>query len=385
MARRLAIWTLLGVGLVGCGKAPPPPPPPTVTVTPTAPAAPVGGAPSAPAPGRAPTTPAPETKPKSKIDSSIPDDKVFLVNAEENNFDVVDPQIDPKDEFSVTTAEPARDVVVSGGTIAGASTAKLPEGFTAIPEAGANSDGWPKRIRCTADGAEMAYVPGGVFRQGVDGGPADAGPAHATYLDPYYIDIHETTLLRYFQCRNALKEGGKATLAEPGNASQPQDHPATGIMWRDAAAYAKWAKKELPTEAEWEMAGRSNKSFEFPWGNDRAIWERARKPGQIDPVGSFRGDVSLYGVMDLAGNAREWCSDLYLADYYTGAKERDGSAIRNPQGPRSSSAANHRVGKGGKTGWELWNRAGDSMQKSAPDLGFRCVLRIPQEPAAKPK
>jgi len=351
-----------------------------------APAAPAGGAPGAPAaPAPSPAAPAADTKSKSKIDPSIPDDKVFLVNAEENNFDVAAPQVDPQDEFTVATAEPAREVVVSGGTVAGIATAKLPEGFTAIADAGAAADGWPKRIRCTADGAEMAYIPGGVFRQGVDGGPADAGPAHPTYLDPYYIDIHETTLLRYFQCRNALKEDGKQTLAEPGNASQPQDHPALGVMWRDAALYAKWAKKELPTEAEWEMAGRGNKSFEYPWGNDRAIWGRARKPGQIDPVGSFRGDVSLYGVADLAGNAREWCNDLYLADYYAGAKERDGSAIRNPQGPRSSSSANHRVGKGGKTGWELWNRAGDSMQKSAPDLGFRCVLRIPQEAAAKPK
>lgn len=385
MVRPLTILLVAGLALTGCSKAPPPPPP----------APPVVAAPGGFTPGPAAPTPpvaAPSApvgtggRKTSKIDPGIPDDKVFLVDAEVGNFDVADPLVRPEDEFSVETpSEAVSEVVVVGTAAAGTITAKLPDGFTPVATSGATAEGWPRRIRCTADGAEMAYIPGGVFRQGIDGGPADAGPAHPAYVDPYYIDIHETTLERYFKGRAGIKEEGKVTLAEPGNSSQPQNHPATGVMWRDAAAYAKWAKKELPTEAEWEMAGRGIKSFDYPWGNDRAIWERARVPGGIAPVGSYRSDVSIYGVFDLAGNAREWCFDLYQADYYAGAKERDGSAIRNPQGPRASGTVNHRVTKGGKAGWELWSRAGESMQKGAPDIGFRCVLRLPLPDEVKPK
>ncbi len=385
MLRRLTLLFVAFLGLAGCNKTPPPPPPVAVPAPPP-PVAPVPGpaAPSAPAvSGPAPSAGTGSRSP-SKIDPSIPEDKVFLVDAEVGNFDVADPSVRPDDEFLLETRpEKVSEVVVVTTPAAGTITAKLPDGFTAIPAAGATAEGWPRRIRCTADGAEMAYVPGGVFRQGVDGGPADAGPAHPAYVDPYYIDIHETTLERYFKCRSTLKEEGRPTLAEPANSSQPQNHPATGVMWRDAAAYAKWAKKELPTEAEWEMAGRGNKSFNYPWGNDRAIWERARVPGGIAPVGTYRSDVSIYGVFDLAGNAREWCADLFSADYYAGAKERDGSPIRNPQGPRASGTVNHRVAKGGKTGWQLWHRSGESMQKGAPDLGFRCVLRLPLAEEAK--
>ena len=385
MFGRLILLAFAIVGLAGCNKAAPPPPPPVAVPSappaapgPEAPAAPMVPAPIAQSPGA--------SQSRSRGDSSVPEDKVFLVDAEVGNFDVADPEVSPDDQFSLESpAERVSEVVVIGTVAAGTITAKLPDGFTAIPAAGATAEGWPRRIRCTADGAEMAYIPGGVFRQGIDGGPADAGPAHAAYVDPYYIDIYETTLERFFKCRSALKEEGRPTLAEPGNSSQPQNHPAAGVMWRDAAAYAKWAKKELPTEAEWELAGRGTKSFNYPWGNERAIWERARVPGGIAPVGSYRSDVSVYGIFDLAGNAREWCNDLYQADYYSGAKERDGSAIRNPQGPRASGMVNHRVAKGGKSGWELWSRSGELMQKVAPDIGFRCVLRLPLSEEAKAK
>jgi sulfatase modifying factor 1 len=380
---RLPLASLFVLSLAGCGEGPPPPPPPVVAPPPmvtTVPAT-AGGAPAAPTGSKA--SPA-DSRPKSKIDSSIPDDKVFLVNAEENNFNVADPQVNPADQFSVAPPQSLREVAVVGAPAAGTISAKLPEGFTAIATAGATSDGWPNRIQCTADGSEMAYIPSGIFRQGVDGGSPEAGPSHPVYLDAYYIDVREVTLEQFFKARAALKESEKGNLVEPANASAAQNLPALGVMWRDAVAYAKWAKKELPTEAQWEMAARGPKSFTYPWGEDRVLWGRKRSLGQIDPVGSFRTDVSGFGLMDVSGNAREWCSDFFSPDYYAGAKERDGSPIRNPQGPRSSPNLS-RVAKGGKNGWELWHRSGDSMQKSAPDLGFRCVLRLtPAEAETKP-
>lgn len=367
--------------IAGCGESTPPPPPNIVPVPPPS-------LPAAPGTPAAPASPAPSGSgnasggTKSKIDPSVSEDRIFLVNAEEPNFDVADPSVNPNDEFAVLPGDAGGGVVVTGGTVSGRPTAKLPDGFRARPEFGATAEGWPWRIECEADDALMAYVPGGVFLQGTNSGPPEAGPAHGAYLDPYYIDVQEVTLDRFFRCRSALKEAGKPTLAEPANAGQLQDHPAAGVQWKDAVAYAKWAKKDLPTEAEWEMAGRGSKAFEYPWGNERAIWERARKPGQINPVGSYRGDVSVHGAFDMAGNVREWCADIFSPDYYAGAKERDGSAIRNPEGPRSSPQLLSRVAKGGKAGWELWHRSGESMQKSAPDIGFRCVVRLPVAAAA---
>lgn len=334
-------------------------------------------------PAAAPASSAARGGGRSKIDPSVSEDRIYLVDAEQANFDVGDPNPGPESEVAVSTADPVSQVVVSGGTIAGRITAKLPDGFRPLSEHGATPEGWPWRITCDADGAEMAYIPGGVFVQGTNEGTPEAAPAHGAFVDSFYIDLQEVTLERYFRCRNAIKDAGKQTVGEPLNAGDLQNHPVAGVLWRDATAYAKWAKKELPTEAEWELAARGPNSYRYPWGNDRPIWEKARIPGQIDPVGSYRADISPFGVVDMAGNAREWCADIFSADYYATAKERDGSAIRNPQGPRTNPNLLTRVAKGGKSGWEPWHRAGESMQQRTEGIGFRCVLKLPAPAPAK--
>lgn len=250
---------------------------------------------------------------------------------------------------------------------------RLPEGFTTIEAAGYSREGHPMRILCDADGSEMAYVAAGVFTQGVDGRAAAAGPAHAVYLDAYYVDLHEVTLRQYARFLES-EDAAKAVAAD--NAGGRDDLPAAGVSWRDAVSYLKWAKKELPTEAEWEKAGRSDQSWTYPWGNDRAVWGASRKPGQVDPVNTFRNDRSRYGVMDLSGNLREWCQDWYSASYYGEIRTPDGSPVRNPTGPQKAGEPNSRVVKGGSQGWELWHRASMSMSKSPPDIGFRGVLRL---------
>ncbi|HEY2253006.1 MAG TPA: SUMF1/EgtB/PvdO family nonheme iron enzyme, partial [Planctomycetaceae bacterium] len=142
------------------------------------------------------------------------------------------------------------------------------------------------------------------------------------------------------------------------------------------------------TEAQWEKAARGPDGFKYPWGNGPWIWERPRAPGQIDKVASFRGDESPYGALDMAGNAREWCSDWYVEKYYSQLLAEGGSTARNPTGPRNSGGTNMRVVKGGDPNWLVWARSGVLQNEHPNDVGFRCVLRLKpagKEPAVKEK
>jgi formylglycine-generating enzyme required for sulfatase activity len=251
---------------------------------------------------------------------------------------------------------------------------RLPSGFAVVESQGYDPSGIPRQIQCEVDGSVMVLVPAGAFLQGTDGGPADAAPEHASYVDGFYIDRFETTLRQYAQFRQANAAKRPQT---PLNGSDPEDHPALGVSWRDATSYARWVGKDLPTEAEWEKAGRTDRGFQSPWGDGRPLWRQPRRPGQIDSVGSHPEDQSLYGVFDLAGNADEWCSDWYSADAYREARTADGSPVRNPRGPARASPPNARVVKGAGTGgWHLWARRGVNMKETLPLVGFRCVLRV---------
>jgi formylglycine-generating enzyme required for sulfatase activity len=259
------------------------------------------------------------------------------------------------------------------------SAVSLPKGFSPVAGSRIDQSGYPTRISSDSDGALMALVPGGLGVQGADAS-ASAAPRHPIDVDAFYIDVHEVTVEKYLKFREASK-GDKTPPGLPNNASQPQQ-PAVGINWRDAMQYARWAGKELPTESEWEKAARGFHGFTYPWGEGRAVWERRRDVGQIDDVGSFRTDESVYGVFDLAGNAREWCQDFFAEDAYKQAPAAGSAAARNWKGPRTDKAG-RRVVKGSSTGWELWAREGLSMTEHFPKVGFRCVLRLSQGPTEK--
>jgi len=188
------------------------------------------------------------------------------------------------------------------------------------------------------DPVPMVTIPAGEFLMGNPEGKgrADEWPQRSVYLDAFAIDQVEVTNERYLAFvattghRNPPNPYGTGTLQ---SAKGIEQLPVVQTTWYDAKAYCSWAKKRLPTEAEWEKAARGTDGRLFPWGNERATVKRANfdreweEEKTLYPVGSLPDGDSPYGVKDMAGNAREWVSDWYDADYYKHAPDR------NPQGP----------------------------------------------------
>jgi formylglycine-generating enzyme required for sulfatase activity len=292
----------------------------------------------------------------------------------------------------VLPANPAEMVVVppsARNTVPSAAATTLrpvPPGFKADPQAGVHESGWPLVIRGDRDGGPMVLIPGGTFLMGNDDGQPPEKPAHQVRLSPYYIDQHEVTNRQF---RMFLREtsyhgqpAGKWLTDEKARA-EPETRPVVFVSFHDANAYANWAAKQLPTEAQWEMAARSSEGRRFPWGNTPASWSRPRTARQIDPVMSFPEDVSAYGVFDMAANVQEWTRDWWDSKYY---QQFTTGTVDNPTGPsaRPRSKELPVVVKGGSKTWTLSYREGIPYDKRLAHVGFRCVLSVEGQAAAPP-
>lgn len=307
--------------------------------------------------------------------------------------------------------------------------------------------------------AGMVWVPGGTFTMGTDDerfSPVER-PAHRVRVDGFWMDETEVTNAQF---RRFVDATGYQTTAErpvdweqmkrelPPDTQKPAEdklvpgslvftpparpvplddfsawwrwvpganwrrpegpgstldgrekYPVVHVSWDDADAYARWAGKRLPTEAEWEFAARGGlEGKAFAWGDTFAsprgpmanTWqghfpdENARADGYplIAPVRSF--PRSPYGLYDMIGNVWEWCSDWYRPDTYSLLA---GEQAVNPSGPESSHDPDEpfqpkRVSRGGSflcaanycTNYRPSARHGTATDSGMSNLGFRCVL-----------
>lgn len=325
----------------------------------------------------------------------------------------------------------------------------------------ASGNGTPTVLRGEGEYAGMVWVPAGTFTMGaVDGDTgarSDERPRHLVSTEGFWMDETEVTNAQF---KLFVKATGYKTTAErkpvweemkkqlpPGTPRPPDEvlvpgslvfrqpggpvpldnpaywwewrpgaswrhpegpgstidgrdnHPVVQVSWDDAVAYAKWAGKRLPTEAEWEWAARGGlREAIYAWGNDpidqgapRAnTWqgnfpnENTRGDGfeRAAPVKSYKPNG--YGLYEISGNVWEWCQDWYRNDYYQTTNRPEG--VRNPTGPTSSFDPDEptvpkRVQRGGSflchDSYCASYRVAARM-KSSPDTGllhsgFRCV------------
>jgi formylglycine-generating enzyme required for sulfatase activity len=316
----------------------------------------------------------------------------------------------------------------------------------------------------------MVWVPGGEFSMGSDasndslcglpGLTHDALPIHRVRVDGFWMDATEVTNEQF---EKFVKATGYVTIAErtptqeefptappenlvagstvftPTDSPVPLDshyrwwryekganwrhpegpdtdlkgrekHPVVHIAYPDAEAYAKWAGKRLPTEAEWEFAARGGAAGRlYPWGDElkpvgkwAANIYQGRFPTQDTGEDGFKGiapvaqfPANSYGLFDMAGNVWEWCSDWYRPDYYEQLEQR-GAVTHNPGGPDSSfdpvePSEKKRVHRGGSflctdqycTRYMVGTRGKGEVTTGSNHLGFRCV-KPRTKPAVRP-
>lgn len=168
----------------------------------------------------------------------------------------------------------------------------------------------------------MVLVPAGPFRMGTDNERADEQdrPQHTVNLPAFRIDKYLVTNAQY--ARFVAATGHRPPLDwKDGHIPQgEQMRPVTMVSWYDARAYAKWAGKRLPTEAEWEKAARGTDGRRWPWGDkmDPARLNTYYNVGSATNVDAYPTGASPYGALDMAGNVDEWTADEFTP--YPGSK-----------------------------------------------------------------
>ena len=182
-----------------------------------------------------------------------------------------------------------------------------------------------KGSKIASDGKEMILIPAGPFVMGSDEFGPETPPRVVT-LEAYCIDKYPVTNEEYKRFIDATGHRQPPQWAGVQYPDGEGDHAVHYVSWHDAKAYAAWASKRLPTEAEWEKAARGTDSRRWPWGNtfDEAralLWESAPTLGLTTvPVTEYASGASPYGVFQMGGHIEDWVEDDYEA--YPGSSYR---------------------------------------------------------------
>ncbi|HXG67990.1 MAG TPA: SUMF1/EgtB/PvdO family nonheme iron enzyme [Blastocatellia bacterium] len=218
----------------------------------------------------------------------------------------------------------------------------------------------------------MVMVAAGTYLVGRNDGDEYARPEHKVTLPAFFIDRTEVTNAAYKEFIEAT--GHRAPDGWVNNSYPPgQDYwPVTGVSWQDAADYAAWAGKRLPTEEEWEAAARGSDGRIYPWGNDWKTGVANIGTKGITMVAQFPAGASPAGAVDMIGNVWEWTADEF--DLYPG------STVPMPQ---TDPGVTYRVIRGGAFDGQkihdgsyrgfLDGDKGEGGNKGWPKVGFRCV------------
>ena len=241
------------------------------------------------------------------------------------------------------------------------------------------TDAEPGQIwRAPLDGAELVFHPAMRFRMGctVEDGAClnNEGLLRWVEVPALWVEAHEVSNRRYRLC---VESGSCTPPADLEAFDNPRktENPVSGVSWRQARAYARWAGRRLPSEAEWERAARGEvNDARFPWGFGRRrglanTWvdSRTDNKGEALPVGSF--PTMGYGTADMAGNVWEWCRDRYQPRILDTSS--DGGAFRQGGWGRVVRGGSWRRGVDmARVSARTWYDVG----YSADDLGFRCVV-----------
>jgi formylglycine-generating enzyme len=252
-------------------------------------------------------------------------------------------------------------------------TQKIPSFYRANFDFPIDPSGWPTRLVCELDGSQMVLVTGTRFVMGRADGPDEEGPPHEVFVSTYYIDLHEVTIGQYLRF---LKETGRGLdIARlTGNGKHPsEDLPMVNVTQNSAKAYCEWAKRKLPTEAQWELAARGPEGRISYWNEILPRKDPEKGDRQMEPVMSLKTDVSPYGAFDMGANAWEWTSEYYDSKYYKQFR----NVVNDPTGPKEAPAKTGvkkaTIKGGSSTGILTW-RTGRGPETKQPYIGFRGVL-----------
>jgi serine/threonine-protein kinase len=217
----------------------------------------------------------------------------------------------------------------------------------------------------------MVLVAAGSYKIGSNAPGADdfSKPEHSVDLKAFYIDRTEVSNAEYKKFVDATGQKAPKGWTNNAPAAGTERLPVVQVTYADAEAYAKWAGKRLPTEAEWEAAARGTSGRTYPWGNEwnSSAGNIGKQQGSVEPVGSYPAGASECGALDMIGNAWEWTSSKVSA--YPGSSvsvaEYEGKMVM--RGSTYNAQPKHDA---------TW-RGFQVPTEGGPNLGFRCVKDAP--------